>query len=85
MEKILALKGQAVFAGKKLNDKIIDDVYSHLKDMDPRFFLKNLVNLQRFWTIKTFRRLHKKPQFEDINDQAFDTSLVRNIYFQYAV
>ena len=77
VEKLLAMKGQAVFAGKKLDDKIIDGVYAELNDTDPRFFLKNLLNLQQFWTKKTIRRLVKKPQFEDVNDQAFDTSLVR--------
>lgn len=80
LDKLAKMKGEAVFSGKKLTPEMIDQVYSELDEMDPKYFLKNLVSLQQFWTKKTLKRVHGKPQFEDINDQSFDTSLVNAMY-----
>lgn len=78
-EKLNSLETLVVFSNS-IQSKVIEHVYEGMPNMASNTLVANIVNLQIFWTRKCLATLTEKPQFEDVDDKAFDTGLVNAMY-----
>ena len=76
LEKLTAIQAKDGFS-ENLTSRTLSEVYSGLEGISENTFLKNIFNLQVFWSQKEIARALGAPTFEDdVNKLGFDTSLV---------
>ena len=76
LEKLTAIQAKDGFS-ENLTSRTLSEVYSGLEGISENTFLKNIFNLQVFWSQKEIARALSAPTFEDdVNKLGFDTSLV---------
>ena len=76
IEKLAAIKARDGFS-QNLSRMDVAQVYEGLDEIKSDSFLRNIFNLQVFWSQKEIARALKEPTYmDDINKLGFDTSLV---------
>lgn len=80
LDKLTAIQAKDGFS-ENLTSRTLSEVYSGLEGISENTFLKNIFNLQVFWSQKEIARALGAPTFEDdVNKLGFDTSLVNAMY-----